>query len=534
MQQYWYWRGPGLSTKRDLRRKVVEELNVPACLAMNTNTEARENVPDLTLPSNPPALAWGPEALALRNSRNRQHQASVAASRPSWIRRSSYYYGCLKRLLRHLVEPGKRILNVRCQTGHLLDALAPSYGVGVEISSEMVEVARAQNPRFQYEEAFPEDYIPREKFDYILVCDLGDTVDVQKALQRLHAACDRHTRLIVYSYNDLWEPVLRLGQRLGLKVPQTEQNWLSERDLIGMLTMSGFEWLKTHRTALLPKYIPLVSTFMNRIVAKLPWLERLSMVEVLVARPAAKPVAAADVAVSVIVPCKDERGNIESAVRRIPELGRSTEIIFCDDKSTDGTADEVRRMQEQYPERRIRLVDGPGICKSKNVWTGFEAATGDILMILDADLTVMPEELPYFVEAIVSGRAEFVNGSRLVYPIPRDAMKNANLIGNKVFSGLFSFLLGQPLKDTLCGTKVLWRSDWERVRPMIGSWGTMDRWGDYELLFGAAKLNLRILDQPVHYQERVYGVTKMTRVFRNGMIMLGMCGHALRKLKLGY
>jgi SAM-dependent methyltransferase len=514
----------------------MEELSVSATGTsfMNTPTETGDDASELRLRSTPKNAAWGPEALALRNRRNREHQASIAASRPQWIRRNAYYYACLKRLLRHLVEPGKRVLNIRCQTGFLLDALEPSYGAGVEISPEMVEVARAAYPRFHYEEAFPEDYIPREKFDYILLCDIGDTVDVQQTLQRLHAACDRHTRLIVYSYNDIWELILRLGQRLRLKIPQTEQNWLAERDLTGLLTLSGFEWLKTYRTALFPKYIPLLSAFLNRVAAKLPWIERLSMVEVLVARPVWKAISVAEVCVSVIVPCRNERGNVESAVRRIPELGRSTEIIFCDDKSTDGTADEVRRMQEQYPERRIRLVEGPGICKSKNVWTGFEAASGDILMILDADLTVMPEELPWFVDSLVSGRAEFVNGSRLVYPIPREAMKNTNLIGNKVFSGLFSFLLGQAIKDTLCGTKVLWRTDWERIRPMIGTWGTMDRWGDYELLFGAAKLNLRIMDQPVHYQERIYGVTKMTRVFRNGLIMLGMCGHALRKLKLGY
>jgi glycosyltransferase involved in cell wall biosynthesis len=179
-------------------------------------------------------------------------------------------------------------------------------------------------------------------------------------------------------------------------------------------------------------------------------------------------------------------------------------------------------------------VDGPGICKSKNVWTGFDAATGDILMILDADLTVMPEELPYFLDAITRCGIEFVNGSRLIYPVPKTAMKGANMAGNKLFSAVFSYLLGQRIKDTLCGTKVLWRSDWERIRPLIGTWGTMDRWGDYDLLFGAAKLNLRIMDQPVHYQERIYGVTKMTKVFKNGLIMLKMCLHGFHKLKLRY
>ena len=480
------------------------------------------------------ASAWGPKALELQNERNRQHQSVWAAARAKWIRRNKYYYECLKRLLRHLVEPGKRVLNIRCQTGFLLEALQPSYGVGVEISPEMVAVARAAHPRFTYHEAFPEDFVAQEKFDYILLCDVGDIADVQKTLLQLQAACERHTRLLIYTYNDGWELLIALAQRLHLKIPQTEQNWLSEQVLIGLLTLSGFEWLKTYRSALLPIYIPLLSAFMNRVVAKLPLIGRLCMIEVLVARAIPKPVDASDVTVSVIVPCKDERGNIEGAVTRMPELGRSTETIFCDDKSTDGTADEVRRMQRLYPQRNIRLVDGPGICKSKNVWAGFEAATGDILLILDADLTVMPEELPYFIHAITRGGAEFVNGSRLVYPIPKEAMKTTNVAGNKFFGAVFSYLLGQRIKDTLCGTKVLWRTDWERIRPMIGTWGTMDRWGDYELLFGAAKLNLRILEQPVHYQERIFGATKMTKVFKHGLIMLRMCVHGFRRLKMDY
>jgi SAM-dependent methyltransferase len=477
---------------------------------------------------------WGPEALDSQNERNRQHQSRIASTRATWIRKNKYYYDCLKRILRHIVEPGKRILNIRSGTGLLLDALEPAQGVGVEISREMIEVARAAYPRFTYHQSFSEEFESKEKFDYILLCDVGDIADIQKTFLRLHSACERHTRIVIYSYNDLWEPLIALAQKLHLKVPQTEQNWLSESDLIGMLNLSGFEWLKTYRTALCPKYIPLLSALLNKAVAKLPFLGRLCMIEVLVARPKPKPVDVSSVSVSVIVPCKNERGNIQSAVTRTPELGGATELIFCDDQSTDGTSDEIRRLQRLYPERNIRLVEGPGICKSKNVWTGFEAATGDIVLILDADLTVMPEELPYFIGAITSGACEFVNGSRLVYPVPKAAMKGANLIGNKLFSAVFSYLLGQRIKDTLCGTKVLWRSDWERIRPMIGTWGTMDRWGDYELLFGASKLNLRILDQPVHYQERVYGVTKMTKVFRNGLVMLKMCAHGFRKLRMSY
>lgn len=481
-----------------------------------------------------PDLAQGPEVLQFRNECNRLHQSTVAATRDKWIRRNKYYYSLLCRLLRHLVEPGKRVLNIRCQTGFLLKDLQPQYGVGVDISGEMIEVARTTHPEFKYHQAFPEDFVSEEKFDYILLCDIGDIVDVQKTLSRLHSACDRHTRLIVYSYNFLWEPLIALAQRLGLKIAQPEQNWLSERDIRGLLELTCFEWLKTYRTALLPKYIPILSTVLNRFVAKLPLIQRLCMIEVIVARPAATPADISELAVSVIVPCKNERENIESAVMRMPDLGGSTEIIFCDDRSTDGTAEEVRRMQKVYQERDIRLVDGPGICKAKNVWEGFEAATGDILVILDADLTVMPEELPYFIDVIARGQAEFANGSRLVYPVPKAAMKHFNFLGNKAFSMLFSYVLGQRIKDTLCGTKVLWRSDWERIRPMIGTWGAIDNWGDYELLFGAAKLNLRIVDLPVHYQERIYGITKMTKVLKNGLMMLRMCACGFIKLQLRY
>jgi hypothetical protein len=469
-----------------------------------------------------------------RNEQNRKHQAALARIRAKWIRLNRYYYSSLARLLQHLAEPNKRVLNLRCETGYLLDAMRPAYGVGVDISAEMVSIAQATYPRYRFQEALPEDFSPSEKFDYILVSNVGDIVDVQRTFMGLQNACERHTRLLIYNYNHLWSPLVAIAEWFGLKVPQTEQNWLSERDLVELLALSGFENLKTYRILLLPKYLPLLSALANRILARLPLLNRLCMVEVLVARLASVPVEKSSVKVSVIVPCKDERGNIEDAVKRMPDLGGCTEIIFSDDRSRDGTADEVRRVQKLYPERDIILVEGPGISKSKNVWTGFEHATGDVLVILDADLTVMPEELPYFIDAICRRGAEFVNGSRLIYPVPKQAMKGANMIGNKLFSLVFSYLLGQRVKDTLCGTKVLWRSDWERIQPMIGTWGITDRWGDYELLFGAAKLNLRILDQPVHYQERIYGVTKMTKVFKNGLMMLKMCIHGFRKLKLNY
>jgi 2-polyprenyl-3-methyl-5-hydroxy-6-metoxy-1,4-benzoquinol methylase len=512
-----------------------------ADLAAVTSSPARDGRVDaLVNQREPNADKWGLAALEQRRQRTREHLATIATRRESWINRNRYYYRLVNRLFGFLVEPAKKVLSVRCGPGNLLAVVRPALGKGLDISAEMVEIAQQRNPSFEFSVGFPDQdefhhaFRTDEKFDYVLFNEVGDTVDVLQALRNLKPLCHRHTRLLITTYNYLWEPLVTVAEWMGMKVPRVEQNWLSTTDIRNLLTLAGFEVLDTHRIVLLPKYVPLLSGFLNSFCARLPFLSKLCMTQVVVARMLPLPIPRERLSVSVIVPCKNEKGNIEDAARRIPALAASTEIIFCDDQSTDGTAEEVLRVRSLFPEKNIRLVHGPGVCKSRNVWEGFNAATGDILMILDADLTTIPEELPYFVDVIASGQAEFVNGSRLVYPVPKAAMNEANMVGNKFFSLAFTYLLGQRVKDTLCGTKVLWKTDWQRIKPMLGSWGTEDRWGDYELLFGAAKLNLKILDLPVHYQERIYGSTKMTKVFRNGLVMLKMCWHGFLKLKLGY
>ncbi len=474
--------------------------------------------------------AWGLPALQQIREARRRHQESVAGQRSRWIRANKYFYGRLRRLLQFIVEPGKRVLELRCETGDFLACTKPAYGVGVEISAAMVAIAQTEHPELRFLKSDPEDLDLHETFDYILFDHVFDTVDILRSLERVRFHSHADTLLIVINYNHFWQPILELATKLRLRSRFVEPNWVSENDIRGFLRLAGFRPVRKHRLLLFPKYIPLISAFSNDFVARLPGLRRLCLMQVMVARPNVPPSQESDFTASVIVPCRNEAGNIQPAVERIPQMGRRTEILFCDDKSTDGTADEVRRMQRLYPEKEIRLIDGPGICKAENVWAGFRAARGDVLLILDADLTVMPEELPFFFRALAEGRGSFINGSRLVYPMQQLAMKFVNIIGNKFFSQVFSFLLDQRVKDTLCGTKVLWRKDWLRLEPFLGSWGIRDLWGDYELLFGASKLHLEIIEVPVHYQERIHGVTKMTRVFANGWRMLRICWHAWLRL----
>lgn len=475
---------------------------------------------------------FGPPALARRAREVREHYDRAAKDRASYIESNGYFYSQIYRLLTAIVPPENRVLQIGCLTPDFLNAVQPSFGLGVDTSDGLLALARARFPQLSFATPGALSDAANEPFDYVIVTNINDDVDPIASLRGLHGLINSRTRIVIQHYNHLWEPIIRFTEGVGLKFPLPLQNYLSTADLWNILKLSDYEPLQVHRTVLMPKYVPLLSTLMNGLFARLPGLARLDMINFTVARPLKSKHAAPKHSVSVIVPCRNEVGNVAAAVERMPVLGAHTEIIFCDDKSTDGTADEVRRIQALYPERDIKLYEGPAICKALNVRTGFDRAEGDILMILDADLTTMPEELPYFYDVIAGGRAEFVNGTRFVFPMEGAAMRPLNVIGNRFFSAAFSTLLGQRISDTLCGTKVLWRRDWPAIRALSGSWGTDDRWGDYDLLFGAAKLQLHIVDLPVHYQERFSGETKMTGRFRNGAIMLRMCWAAFLKFKL--
>jgi SAM-dependent methyltransferase len=476
-------------------------------------------------------VRWGMAVLDDIRRKRREHQDVVADSRNKWIDANRYFYHWERRLLRFIVAPESRVLEIRCLTGRALAELKPSRGVGVEIGKKIVEIAKSDFPHLEFVQADPEDLDLRECFDYIIFNHVFDTPDILRAFERVRRHCSEDTIFIISNYNQWWQPILELATKAGLRSKFVEPNWVNENDILGFLKLTDFRCVHKYRFLLFPKWIPVFSWVVNEFFARLPVLRKLCMMQVMVARPVRQAKRPEGISVSVVVPCRNEEQNIALAIERIPEMGKWTEIIFCDDKSTDGTANEVRRMQALHPDRNIRLVNGSGICKAENVWAGFRAARGDVLMILDADLAVMPEELPIFFKALVQGHGDFVNGSRLVYPMQKLAMKFANMIGNKLFGLTFSFLLDQRIKDTLCGTKVLWRKDWVRMEPHLGSWGERDLWGDYELLFGASRLQLEIVEVPVHYQERLHGVTKMTRVIANGWRMLRICWHAWRRLE---
>lgn len=455
-----------------------------------------------------------------------------AETRNSYIEKNRYYYSKMVQLMNFIMEPDKSILHLGSQTGYLLANIAAAKKIGIESSGKLRDIAAKNYPDLVFLQGTADPEAIDGAFDYVLVTNASEMVDPLSTLNNLRQGIAPGGRLILQTYNRLWEPMIWLAAKLGLKFPQPDQNWLSVSELSNILRLAGYDLLKVHRKFLFPFKLPFISYLLNDILGKLPLLNRLCISTVLVCRPIPARQAPETCSVSVIVPCRNEVGNVAAAIKRIPEMGSHTEIIFCDDKSTDGTAEEVLHQMAAHPDRDIKLYPGPGICKAQNVFAGFDQAQCDIVMILDADLTTMPEELPHFFSVLAEGHADFVNGSRLVFPMQGEAMRTFNIVGNKFFSKAFTFILGQPISDTLCGTKVFWRKDWPRIKPLTGTWGVEDKWGDFDLLFSASKLNLKIVDLPVHYVERVSGETKMNKRIANGLRMLAMCWAAWRKLVL--
>jgi hypothetical protein len=368
-------------------------------------------------------------------------------------------------------------------------------------------------------------------FDYIILSDtIGYLDDCEEAFSRLHSLCTPDTRLIIAYYSWRWQPILTFGEKIGLKMPSVKMNWLSTEDTIGFLQLADFEPVKREWRQLVPRSVFGLGTLINHFVGTLPFIRRLSLRNYIVARPM-QEVALGSPSTTVLIPCRNEKGNIENAIKRLPDFCEDLEILYVEGNSQDGTLDEINRVIKAYPNKDIKVLVQDGKGKGDAVRKGFDHARGDILMILDADLTVPPEDLPKFYKAIASGKGEYINGTRLVYPMDDQAMRFLNFLANRIFSVLFTWLLNQRLTDTLCGTKVLTKKNYEKIVENRQYFGEFDPFGDFDLIFGAVKLNLKVVEIPIRYAAREYGDTQISR-FHHGWLLLKMVIFAYKKLKV--
>jgi SAM-dependent methyltransferase len=435
-------------------------------------------------------------------------------------------------LYQFLVAPGQRVIEIGCARGDLLAALRPAFGVGVDFSGEMIMRAEKRHQELYFVHADAHNLGVNAKFDVIILSDLVNELwDVQSAFEEMLQLATPRTRFILNTYSRMWEMPLAVVERLGLAKPTLDQNWLTVEDITGLLNLVDIEVIRHWEEILWPLRTPMLAPFLNKFVGRIWPFRVLALTNFVVARPLARrKLPTEEPFVSVIIPARNEAGNISQIFSHTPEMGQGTELVFVEGHSTDETYEAVEKAMSDNPDRKAKLLRQSGVGKGDAVRLGFAHASGEMLMILDADLTVPSEDLPRFYEALRSGKGEFVNGVRLVYPLEKQAMRFLNLIGNKLFGLAFSWLLGQPIRDTLCGTKVLWKDDYERIAKNREYFGDFDPFGDFDLLFGAAKLNMKILELPIRYRRRTYGTTNIHR-WSHGWLLLKMVLFASRRIK---
>ncbi len=466
-----------------------------------------------------------------------QYFASVAPQWRQYRRRHAYYWNQITRFISFYMNDSQSVIEIGCATGETIAQVPARRRVGIDFCDELIVQAREDHPEVEFHAMAAEDITLDEKFDVVIMSNLiGYLDDIELVLNQVRKLCHRRTRVIITSYNRFWEPFIGFAEAVGIKRKSPEQNWLSKSDLRNLLYLTGFEVYRTNSCMLMPFGVPLLAPFLNRFVSHLPLMGALSLNGYVFARPMPEDETVSDDwrtrhSVSVVIPARNESGNIRAAVERVPDMGCHTEIIFVEGNSTDDTWEEILRVKAEFEGRKdIKALRQDGRGKGDAVRKGYASATGDILMILDADLTVPPEDLPKFYKAIATSKGEFINGVRLVYPMEKGSMRTLNTLGNHFFSSLFSWILETPVKDTLCGTKVMFRQDYLRLAAGRSFFGDFDPFGDFDLLFGAHKLNLRMVDLPIRYRERKYGTTNISR-FRHGLLLLQMSVFAALKIR---
>ena len=433
-----------------------------------------------------------------------------------WKRKNCYYHNEIERFYVDIIPKRKKVLEIGSGDGSLLNSLESDFGVGLDVSAKMIEIASKKYPHLNFIKSTIRNYNVKAQFDYVVLSNfLEYASDLYDFFNILHKKVSSHTKLVITGINPLWELIINLATKLKMRTPIFMKNFVTCKDIENILSISGYEVIESGYRIFFPKRIFFISYLLNKLVSRLPIVKNLCLVQYIIARSKQKLEIDNKLTCSVIIPCFNEQDNLEECITKVPEMGSQTEILVVDDGSTDDTAKIAKEVQSKRINVRL-ITYGANKGKGYAVRAGFEAAKGDIMIILDADMAVLPEELTKFYNVLASRQAEFVNGTRMVYDMVPGAMRFINYLGNKIFGILITFIIGQRNTDTLCGTKAIYRNDYQNFR--MGKCP----WGDFDLLFEAARMKLKMVEMPVHYYPRQKGVSKM-RMLRHGALFIKMC-----------
>jgi GT2 family glycosyltransferase/predicted small secreted protein len=442
----------------------------------------------------------------------KNHFNTISADYDYWKSRNYYYYSLIKEFFKKNIPAGSSVVEFGCATGDILAACNPKRGLGLDVSSNIIEVAKTKYPCYEFKVVDVEKFSTTEKFDYVIMSDLLDHLsDIAAAIENANNLLSAEGKLVITTINPLWNPVFGLLERLRLKMPEGPHCFIPNSFIKFFCQLKGFKNISIGATVFIPKKIPFFSDSLNKIIPAMPLINRLCWVQTLIAQKG--EVSKKELSYSIIIPTYNEEKNIEDCIKRIPKLEKDYEILVVDDGSRDNTPRILEKIQKINPNlRSIRLSSNNG--KAYAVEEGIRHAQKDIIVILDADMSVAPEDLTLFIEPIERGLADFVNGTRLIYNMEKKAMDQMRRIANFLLAILFSLLLKIRITDALCGTKAFLKKDFREIN-ISG-----ERWGDLVLLWTAQNKGLRIVEVPIRYYARRSGNSKM-HFFYDGIKFIG-------------
>jgi len=367
--------------------------------------------------------------------------------------------------------------------------------------------------------------------DTVIIADIEHQINPASNLLKLSKIINDDAKIIVLSKNMVWMVLIKI-LKFFFNFSPLRNNFLPSSYLNNLFTSCNLEVVRNEKIIALPINIPFLTNFINKLF-RLPLLNLFCLTNVTILKKMNQDFSKKNsLDISFIIPCKNEANNIKLFEKEISLFNKNYEYLFGDDKSTDNTSLEIDKLKKNLNENKIIKYEGPGVCKSENVYKGIESASGEIIVIYDADLTVSFEDIEFSLEILKRTNADFINCTRMIYPQKEGAMKLFNFIGNSFFASLFGILFKRKITDTLCGTKIFYKKDWQKIKKDVSKWGAKDLWGDFDLLIGAYKNNLKIIEVPVTYFERKENETKMNSLFLNALRMLFIVLSSYYKLRL--
>tara|TARA_B100001057_G_scaffold385847_1_gene392670 strand:- start:10400 stop:11824 length:1425 start_codon:yes stop_codon:yes gene_type:complete len=408
--------------------------------------------------------------------------------------------------------------------------------LGKNIESEKIYIKEISE---QYQNKYKDNihYVDENIENTLLDCDTVVISDIEhqsnpaKNLLNLSKIINENTKIILLSKNMVWMILIKI-LKFFFNFSPKKNNFLPSSYLDNLYSSCNLEVIREEKIIALPIYIPFFTKFINRIF-RLPILNIFCMSNITILKKKVKiSYENKNLKISYIIPCKNEQDNIRIFEQKINENTGPNEYLFGDDNSSDQTGSEIDILISKLKTKKIIKYNGPGICKSENVYKGIDLSNGEIIVIYDADHTVSFEDIRFSIEILKNTNVDFINCTRMIYPQKDGAMKFANFIGNTIFASLFSLLFKKKITDTLCGTKIFYKKDWLKIKENNSKWGMKDLWGDFDLLIGAYKNNLKIIEVPVTYYERRENETKMTSLVSNTLRMLFIVIYSYYKLRL--